>query len=597
MKVVATFLVSLALSVGLLAQTSTTSTTTTKKTTRKRTTAASPAVTQSDLAAIRQMMQQQQQQLQDLKQELQQKDAVIQQTQQQLSNLQNATSEAQNKAAAAQQASSDSVATISTLKSDVNDIKLNQTNAAGSTQEDQKRMSALEGVVNRFRFSGDVRVRGESFMQSYDGCPVGACEDRWRARIRARFGVEGKLNEDVTGGLFFATGTLSAGSPTFTDPISTNDTLTGFFEKKALGVDRAWITYNPLAHKWLNLTGGKFAYTWQRTPWMFDNDLNPEGGSEKFSFDMTRTGMVKNVTFQGLQLLFNEVGGGRDSYAVGGQFLTKIKPISVWTITPSYTLLAWDRVDSIANAAFPVAVCTSATTTFCLPQAVTPAAGAILPIPVTTPAATLANGMTNATRIFGTGSKKTRGYLSRFTNSDLIVDNVIATPWLNKRLPIHILGEYEKNLRAATNRDSLYGALAEVGQAKDKHDFLFGYGFNRTDQDAVISSFAESDNRAPTNVIQHKFYLSWMLAKNTQLQWTLFRGRVQDATLNCNGNTIIPASGCSNLVSPAGTDGAIIGLQQNALIGFPLTGVGAFNPLTTKDPWLNRMQFDVIYKF
>ncbi len=602
MKAVATFLVSLALSAGLLAQTtgttsSTTTTKTTTKTTHKRAAAKPAAVTQSDLAAIRQMMQQQQQQLQDLKTELQQKDAVIQQTQQQLSNLQSATSDAQNKATAAQEASNQSAATVSSLKSDVSDIKLNTTNAATSTQEDQKRMSALEGVVNRFRFSGDVRVRGESFMQSYTGCPTGSCEDRWRARIRARFGVEGKLNEDITGGLFFATGTLSAGSPTFTDPISTNDTLTGFFEKKAIGVDRAWVTYNPLAHKWLNLTGGKFAFNWQRTPWMFDNDLNPEGFSEKFSFDTARTGMLKNVTLQGMQILFNEVGGGRDSYAVGGQFLTKIKPLSIWTVTPSYTLLSWDRVDAIAQGAFPVGVCSSPTTNFCLPQAVTPAAGAILPIPVTTPVATLANGMTNATRIFGTGSKKTRGYLSRFTNSDLIVDNVIATPWLNKRLPIHLLGEYEKNLRAATNRDSLYAVLGEVGQAKDKHDFLVGYAFNRTDQDAVISSFAESDNRAPTNVIQHKFYLSWMLAKNTQLQWTLFRGRVQDATLNCNGNTIIPASGCSNLVSPLGTPGSIIGLQQNALIAFPLTGVGAFNPVTMKDPFLNRMQFDVIYKF
>src|SRR5436309_7712287 len=173
MKAVATILVSLALCIGLLAQTtSTTSTTTTKKTTRKRTTTAkAPAVTQSDLAAIRQMMQQQQQQLQDLKSELQQKDAVIQQTQQQLSNLQNATSDAQNKAAAAQEASNQSAATVSSLKSDVSDIKLNTTSAAASTQEDQKRMSAVEGVVNRFRFGGDVRVRGESFSQSYAGCP------------------------------------------------------------------------------------------------------------------------------------------------------------------------------------------------------------------------------------------------------------------------------------------------------------------------------------------------------------------------------------------------------------------------------------------
>src|SRR3954462_13760750 len=216
MKAVATFLAGVVLCTAMFAQsTATSTTTTTTKTTTKhrtRTAAASSAVTQSDLAAIRQMMQQQQQQLQDLKNELQQKDAVIQQTQQQLSNLQNATSDAQNKAAAAQEASNQSAATISTLKSDVSDIKLNTTNAATSTQEDQKRMSALEGVVSRFRFGGDVRVRGESFSQSYTGCVTGSCEDRWRARIRARFGVEGKLNEDFNSALYFATGTLNAGS-------------------------------------------------------------------------------------------------------------------------------------------------------------------------------------------------------------------------------------------------------------------------------------------------------------------------------------------------------------------------------------------------
>src|SRR3954462_186385 len=215
MKAVATFLAGVALCAGMFAQSTTTSSTTTTKTTTKhkpRAAAKPSAVTQSDLAAIRQMMQQQQQQLQDLKNELQQKGAVIQQTQQQLSNLQNATSDAQNKAAAAQEASTQSAATISTLKSDVSDIKLNTTNAATSTQEDQKRMSALEGVVNRFRFSGDVRVRGESFSQSYTGCPTGSCEDRWRARIRARFGIDGKLNEDFNAGIYLATGTLNAGS-------------------------------------------------------------------------------------------------------------------------------------------------------------------------------------------------------------------------------------------------------------------------------------------------------------------------------------------------------------------------------------------------
>src|SRR3954466_16429746 len=430
MKAVATILVSLALAVGLLAQTTSTTTTTTKaKTTHKKAPARSSAVTQSDLAAIRQMMQQQQQQLQDLKTELQQKDAVIQQTQQQLSNLQNATLDAQNKAAAAQEASSQSSATISTLKSDVSDIKLNTTNAATSTQEDQKRMSALEGIINRFRFTGDARVRGEGFYQSYAGCPVGVCEDRNRVRLRLRLGVEGKLNEDFNAGIYLATGIWSNGSPTFTDPISTNETVTGFFEKKTIGLDRGWITYNPLAHKWLNLTGGKFAYTWQRTNYMFDPDLNPEGFSEKFSFDTAHTAFLKNVTVQGMQLIFNEVSKGRDGKAVGGQLLGKFQPVHAWTFTPSFTLLDWSNVDAIANAADPLAVCKTAVTLGCLPQANTTAVGTPVAVPTAAPLVTLANGVTNATVVLGTGVKQTRGYLSRFTNADLILDNSIATPF------------------------------------------------------------------------------------------------------------------------------------------------------------------------
>lgn len=580
MKAVATFLVSLALSAGLLAQTTSTTSTTTKGTTRKRTAAASSVVTQSDLAAIRQMMQEQQQQLQELKQELQQKDAVIQQTQQQLSNLQNATLDAQNKAAAAQEASTQSAATVNSLKSDVSDIKLNTTNAATSTQEDQKRMSALEGVVSRFRFSGDARVRGEGFYQSYPGCPVGVCEDRNRVRLRLRLGVEGKANEDFSGGIYLATGIWTNGSPSFTDPISTNETATGFFEKKTIGLDRGWITYNPAAHKWLNLTGGKFAYTWQRTNYMFDPDLNPEGFSEKFSFDLAHTGFLKNVTLQGMQLFFNEVSKGRDSKALGGQFLLKAKPLGFWTMTPSFTLLEWSNEDAIANGALPVAVCAAAPLPNCIPQAVTTAVGTPIKTPVVASPVLIANGITNATVIRGTGSKLTRGYLSRFTNADLIVDNVFATPWWNKRLPIHILGEYENNLRAATNRDSMYVALAEIGRATDKHDWLFGYTFNRTDQDALISSFAESDQRAPTNVIQHKFYVGWMPAKNTQALFTLWHGRAQDMTLP------------GTFIAPNGLQA-----QNNAPIAFPTTGIGAFNPLTMKDPYLNRLQLDLIYKF
>src|ERR1700693_5863882 len=116
--------------------------------------------------------------------------------------------------------------------------------------------------------------------------------DRNRARIRVRFGVNGQLNEDFIAGFALATGSIG-------DPSSTNETLTNEFDRKTIALDRGFITYNPVAAKWLSLTGGKFLYPWQRTSATFDPDLNPEGFNEKVSFDFTNP-VVKNFTAQGI---------------------------------------------------------------------------------------------------------------------------------------------------------------------------------------------------------------------------------------------------------------------------------------------------------
>ncbi len=57
--------------------------------------------------------------------------------------------------------------------------------------------------------------------------------------------------------------------------------MTGFFNRKNFGVDKAYITYKPKYAKSLRLDVGKFAYPWYRTPMTFDSDVNPEGLSRK----------------------------------------------------------------------------------------------------------------------------------------------------------------------------------------------------------------------------------------------------------------------------------------------------------------------------
>jgi multidrug efflux pump subunit AcrA (membrane-fusion protein) len=493
----------------------------------------SSTVTAQDVRELRQTLAAQQQQIQQMQEEMRRRDQLLEQMQQALAQAQSAASTAQEKATAAESAASQQGESVSRIQGDLADVKLNQTNAAVQTQEEQKRVAKMEGILGRFRFTGDVRVRQEDFSsQDNDNCPPGACRFRARERIRIRFGFEGKLNEDFQAGIFLASGFVF-------DPTSTNETLTNVFERKTVTFDRGYITYNPQAHKWLSLTGGKFAYTWIRTPFTFDSDLNPEGFSEKFSFNI-QNNVVKNVTFTAMQLLYNEVTGnvttsGNDSSAIGGQVSARLQLGSRVTWTPAFSMLGWVQNDVILNE----------------PASVTGSSGVTAFGP---------NGVTNCT----VGTSPTRRYCSDFLYADFINTINVKTPW--EKLPLNILLEYEQNLDAATSvvtgtkQDKSYGIDLSMGQTKKKNDIQFGYAFLRQEQDAVLASFNESDQRAPTNVVQHKIYFNWKVKDNVTISVTDWIGR----TLNTALENARRAPG----IAPG---------QQ--------------------EPYLNRAQFDIIYSF
>ena len=148
---------------------------------RKAATPAQPAVTAEDVQSLRDALAAQQQQIEQLKQQLQQRDQSWQQTQQQLQQAQTAATEAQQKVASVEGATTEEKESVAKLTSDMADVKTTLTNTAVGTQEEQKRVSTLEGLLGRFRFNGDVRVRGENFFQDAPGF-----FDRNRGRIRCR---------------------------------------------------------------------------------------------------------------------------------------------------------------------------------------------------------------------------------------------------------------------------------------------------------------------------------------------------------------------------------------------------------------------------
>jgi hypothetical protein len=527
----------------------------------KKASSRAATVTAQDLQALRDALAAQQHQIEQLRQEMQSRDAALQQAQQagqqaqqQLQQAQAAASDAQQKAASAESKASAQEETVEKLDNNMKDVQTTLTNTALSSQDDQKRVSAIEGLMGRFRLQGDLRVRGESFFQDCAACP-----DRNRARIRARFGFDGKLNEDFVAGIAVATGSLG-------DPTSTNTTMTNFFDRHTIGLDRGYITYNPVAHKWISATAGKYAYTWQRSSVTFDPDLNPEGFSEKLSFDL-KTPFLKNVSVGLMQGLFNEVSGGTDSYFLGGHASAKLQ-IGPLTTTPSFAVIKFNQPDAILSAS---AFATQATsTTGGLPiSGEGPGCAKGSGLSSTPPCAFAPNGITNATYLDPAGKPH---FYSQFLYADFILNNQIKTPL--PRLALNLLLEYEDNLDAKDHpldvagnvipnlgsQSHAYLADISLGQTKNKNDVQFGYAWLRQEQESVIASFNESDQRAPTNILQHRIYGLWKVRNNITAAYTLWIGR----TLNTGLQHSLVASGT--------TAGQV-------------------------EPDLKRMQFDLIYTF
>lgn len=480
-----------------------------KKSSSKKTTTASA----QEVSALRATVSTQQQQIEALRADVQKLMELNARSQASAQQAQNAAEQAKSSLVEAQSA-------VSQAQKAADHAEFSAAEAKTKEQLDKesgdKKFDEVAGVVRRFRPIGDIRVRFEPIFQ--DLTP-----DRYRARVRLRIGVEGKLNEDFFGAFQLATGT------TENDPVSTNFTDGQFFSRKPIGVDKAYITYQPVKQKWVALTAGKFAPMWMKSSSWLDPDLNPEGGAEKLSFDLRHTGFVKNVSLVGMQLVYNEAAGsnlpvslGGDSVAFGGQASATLRFGSRVTTTLAGTGLNWINADSVV-------------------QAIT--------------AKTLAgNRNTNAT----VGAGPNIRYASKFLYADFIADTTVKTWW--DKYPLRLTLDWLDNPRAASDRNTALWAEAAMGQSKDKHDVQLGYAFGHIEQDAVIAAFNESELRAPTNILQHKFYIQWLPQKNTTLSFTDWIGRTLDRNL------------------------------QNAALPPGL-------PKSQQDPYVKRMQFDLTYKF
>jgi hypothetical protein len=187
------------------------------------------------------------------------------------------------------------------------------------------------------------------------------------------------------------------------------------------------------------------------------------------------------------------------------------------------------------------------------------------PIAVAIAGNTLRPSLANSNTFRRNAAGDVNGYASKFAYLDLIgvVDYKFSPRW-----PMALTFNFVNNTRAATQERSAYWAEIAFGQLKEAKDVQFGYSYIWVEKDAVIGAFNESDLRSSTNVKNHRVLFGYQSFNNVSMQWTMWLGKLNDPFQN---TSLVPSGIRSNCTTAPFTD--------------------------CHDSLLNRMQFDVIYKF
>ena len=450
-----------------------------------------------------------------------------------------------------------------------------------------KRLEASVAAIGPVRFSGDIRLRAESFFGltnilasgSTPGALGNNLSTRHRMRLRARLSMRGSIGEEFDWGLRFASGS-------FADNISTNQTLTDFFNRKPFGIDQAFITYKPRRVPGLRLQGGRFEPPWTFTEMTIDNDVQVDGFNESYSRAFKKSA-VKDLTFVAWQLPMLERNSafvrnldgtinieqsrrdGRDLALFGGQLRTRIEPSKKVALTLGIADLYFAGTQFIS----PIQVFG--------PQLFLPLTFTI-PASGTTPAQTITTQVAVARDLLVAGHANLG--LTTLSNNALNRDGRLASGFNlvdiisrlefkhSERFPVTIIlnlvtntqthdvvraGPSGADLILPNHENQGFWGEVQVGSTKARGDMLFGYTFFRVEKDAVLTPFNFSDVTQQSDMRAHRLAFSYAVDPRVTFSIT-----------------------------------GIVTQRANGLLGpFLPTPPGSLNRATT------RLQFDTIIRF
>lgn len=276
--------------------------------------------------------------------------------------------------------------------------------------------------TDRISFKGDFRLRYEAIDEQFE-------ENRERMRYRARFGLTGKVRDDIKVVVQLATGG--------DNPVSTNQTFDDGFSTKDIGLDLAYVDWK--LNDTLSINAGKMKNPLFRAggaPLIWDGDLNPEGIAAKFSSGI----------FFGTAAGFSaeERSSSDDSllYAVQGGVKVSVGDAGKLTAGAGY----FSYTDTVGNSPFY-------------------------------------NGSAKGNSVDLGGN-----YLFEYRNTEVFAQfDTEVSNWA-----LRLFAQYTQN-HEVSNEDTAYAIGAKLGSAKNKGESEFSVTFQDIEADSVIGTFNDSD--------------------------------------------------------------------------------------------------------